>query len=265
MTLKYFLTVWLEKISELALVLVKIFWMSVDHDDEIVMGQIALEQQGCKGEGTWISSWGLDEVSFIKYCWSLWSSYCQTLWYSDNLPIFLYLIVVSFFFSMWLWNYFVREFRFHVLWEKKCIFLAILPFLVLILKRLKSWVGVFVLVWFGVFFSRKKYFQGDSSVKFRRFFWFFWLFQYIMGNVKQKNSVRQCEKTRFLIVLASLKYKTAFLLKSTFSTLSTSIITFTSTFTYSRLSVWGSGWNEEKDLPNLLLSVNVLCLAHLNY
>lgn len=26
------------------------------------MGQIALEQQGCKGEGTRISSWGLDEV-----------------------------------------------------------------------------------------------------------------------------------------------------------------------------------------------------------
>lgn len=33
---------WLEKISELALVLEKKFWMSVDHYDEIVMGQIAL-------------------------------------------------------------------------------------------------------------------------------------------------------------------------------------------------------------------------------
>lgn len=153
MTLKYFLTMWLEKISELALVLVKKFWMSVDHYDEIVMGQIALEQQGCKGEGTWISSWGLDEVSFIKYCWNLWSSYCQTLWYSNNLPIFLYLIVVSFSFQC--------DFGI-ILWEssgfmscgkkKKGIFLALLPFLVLILKRLKSWVWVFVLFWFVVGF-----------------------------------------------------------------------------------------------------------------
>lgn len=36
----------------LALVLVKAFQMSVGHDDEIVMGQIPLEQQRYKGEGT---------------------------------------------------------------------------------------------------------------------------------------------------------------------------------------------------------------------
>lgn len=69
MMLKYFLTMWLEKISELASVLVKAFQMSVGHDDEIVMRQIPLEQQGWKGEGTWISSWGLDEVSCTEYCW----------------------------------------------------------------------------------------------------------------------------------------------------------------------------------------------------
>lgn len=63
MMLKYFLTMWLEKISGLALVLVKAFQMSVGHDDEIVMGQIPLKQQGYKGEGTWISSWALDEVA----------------------------------------------------------------------------------------------------------------------------------------------------------------------------------------------------------
>lgn len=42
--------------------------MSVDHDDEIVVGQTAVGQQECQGEGTRIPGWGLDEVSFPKYC-----------------------------------------------------------------------------------------------------------------------------------------------------------------------------------------------------
>lgn len=79
MMLKYFLTMWLEKISGLALVLVKTFQMSVGPDDEIVVGQIPLEQQGCKGERTWLSSWALDEVTLSSEAFGLVTAkYCGT-------------------------------------------------------------------------------------------------------------------------------------------------------------------------------------------
>lgn len=118
MMLKYFLTRWLDKISGFALVFVKTFQMSVGHDDEIVVGQIPLEK-GCRGEGTWISSWALDEVApSIEAFGSVTVKYCG----AQIIFQFCYIWSLSFFFFQCDWNYFVKEFKFHVLWKKIRVF-----------------------------------------------------------------------------------------------------------------------------------------------
>lgn len=144
MMLKYFLTRWLEKISGFALVFVKTFQMSVGHDDEIVVGQIPLEK-GCRGEGTWISSWALDEVApSIEAFGSVTVKYCG----AQIIFQFCYIWSLSFFFpnvtGIILW----KSSSFMYCGKKYVYFLALLPFLMLILKTSKSWVRVFC---FGLF------------------------------------------------------------------------------------------------------------------
>lgn len=165
MMLKYFLTMWLEKISGLALVLVKTFQMSVGPDDEIVVGQIPLEQQGSKGEGTWLSSWALDEVTLSSEAFGLVSAkYCDT----QITFQFCYILSLSlFFFSpMWL-ELFCERVQVSCLVEKNTCILCTFAISHAHFEDIKV-LGLSVLLW-G--FSEKTIFPRRLiSVKFRIFF-----------------------------------------------------------------------------------------------
>lgn len=88
-------------------------------------------------QGTWISSWGVDEVivspSTVEAFGPVTAKHCGAR-------------IILQFLCTWSLSYFLFdvtlelfcEFRFHILLKKICIFLTLLPFLMLILKTLKS-------------------------------------------------------------------------------------------------------------------------------
>lgn len=175
MMLKYFLTRWLEKISGFALVFVKTFQMSVGHDDEIVVGQIPLEK-GCRGEGTWISSWALDEVApSIEAFGSVTVKYCG----AQIIFQFCYIWSLSFFFffPMWL-ELFCERVQVSCIVEKNtCISSHFCHFSCSFWRHQSLGFEFFALGFLRRLFPRRL-----SSVKFRMFFLSFFIIWWIMFN-----------------------------------------------------------------------------------
>lgn len=117
------------------------------------------------------SRWGC-----TKY-WSLWFSYCQILWCSDNISVLLYLIIVFFFFPMWL-ELFCERVQVSCIVEKNtCISSHFCHFSCSFWRHQSLGFEFFALGFLRRLFPRRL-----SSVKFRMFFLSFFIIWWIMFN-----------------------------------------------------------------------------------